>query len=49
MNKELWDQAVRLAKALDDANKVKNIESSKIHHKALLEVLKEIIKMESEK
>jgi hypothetical protein len=49
MTKKLWDQAIRLAKALDDANKLRNIESSKIYHKALLEVLNEIIKMESEK
>lgn len=48
MNRELWQQAIRLARALEHATKAENSTAAKIHHKALLDVLRAIIKMESE-
>lgn len=46
MNKQVWEQAIRLASALENANRAGNISDAKIHHKALINILKQIIKME---
>jgi hypothetical protein len=46
MKKEVWQQAIRLARALDDANRAGNTDAAQIHHRALLDVLRQIIKEE---
>ena len=38
----LWKQALRLARALEGANHAGNKEAARLHHKALIEVLKQI-------
>ncbi len=45
MKEEIWEQAIRLARALDYANAAGNTEAAKIHHAALLETLKQLMEI----
>ena len=46
----LWEQAIKLARALDNANRVGNNDYARLHHQALILKLKEIInKLEEQK
>lgn len=44
---ELWEQAIRLARAFEDAQRVGNTKAARVHRQALLETLEQIIKMET--
>ena len=43
--KEIWEQAIRLARALDNASAAGNDEAAKMHGAALLEKLKELLEI----
>ena len=42
---EVWGQAIRLARALDDANTVGNDAAAKLYGAQLLEKLKQLLEM----
>ena len=48
MKDEVWEQAIRLARALDYANAAGNKEAAKIHRAALLDTLNHLMEMYNE-
>ena len=46
---DLWEQALRLARALEYASRAGNREAVKIHHAALIETLKQLMEQENGK
>jgi len=42
---EIWEQAIRLARALDYANAAGNDDAAKMHRAALIEKLKQLMEM----
>ena len=45
MRDEVWEQAIRLARALDYANTAGNTEAAEIHRAALIDTLKHLMEM----